>query len=256
MSVRSPGRSTADNRRTTSAARGSAPRAWAQPGPAPSLRASTRYWWKPFSPTVTRCSAPPGAGKAGLFGCAITQAAFTASGWCWWSHPVPRRPPPWPSAAATKVSVPRGRKPGVGQVPDGHGHGGHVVQHVQGAAAPHLAVDQVTTERVARPADGVGSDDVGRGVVEQGGCGRVGPLDAGHEGDPSRRRLEALDLDSRSLQDRRHHGGVAHFLPGLETAVVDARVAYEGLQHLGCLVTPPRWVHPRPAYVATRGASA
>ena len=47
------------------------------------------------------------------------------------------------------------------QLPERHRHRRRDAQHVDGAAAPHLAVDQLAAERVARPPVGVDGHDVG-----------------------------------------------------------------------------------------------
>src|SRR5918998_985237 len=47
------------------------------------------------------------------------------------------------------------------QLLGGDGHGGRQVEHVDGPAAPHLAVDQLAPEGVVAPPVGVRRDDVG-----------------------------------------------------------------------------------------------
>ena len=49
----------------------------------------------------------------------------------------------------------------VGELAEGDGHRRRDAEHVDGAAAPHLAVDQLAAERVAGPAVGVHRHDVG-----------------------------------------------------------------------------------------------
>ena len=80
---------------------------------------------------------------------------------------------------------------GGGQPPDGHSHRRGEVQHVDGAAAPHLAVDQLAPEGIVAPARRVGRHDVGVAHQQQGGC--VGPptLEAGDPACAGRRPLGA-----------------------------------------------------------------
>ena len=66
---------------------------------------------------------------------------------------------------AEEHEVAAGAEPGAGQMAEGHCHRRGEVQHVDGAAAPDLAVDQLAAERVVPPVVGVGGDDVG--VPEQ-----------------------------------------------------------------------------------------
>ena len=106
------------------------------------------------------------------------------------------------------------------------------VEHVDRAAAPHLAVDQLAAERVVPPAGGVDGHDVG--VAHQAQRRRIG-IGAGNAGDErgaARRRLPPLDVDAVALDVGLQHVGVACLESGLGGALVDALVADQRLQQL------------------------
>ena len=89
------------------------------------------------------------------------------------------------------------------------------VEHVDRAAAPHLAVDQLAAERVVPPAGGVDRHDVGVTHQAQRGRRRIGTRDAGDERSTARRRLPALDVDAGALDVGLQHVGVAGLEPRL-----------------------------------------
>ena len=60
-----------------------------------------------------------------------------------------------------------GTKAAAGEASEGDGHGSGEVQHVDGAPAPDLTVDELTAERVAAPCGGVHRHDVGVAEVAQ-----------------------------------------------------------------------------------------
>jgi hypothetical protein len=123
----------------------------------------------------------------------------------------------------------------VGQPAGGHRHRGGQVEHVDGAAAPHLAVDQLAAERVAPPTVRTGRHHVG--VAHEQQARRVGspPLDAGHEAAAAGRRLEALDIDPRPVEVSCQQVRAPDLAARSAGAVVDARVPDEVLQQVGDL---------------------
>ena len=112
------------------------------------------------------------------------------------------------------------------------GHRRREVQHVDRAAAPHLAVDQLAAERVVPPSVNRDGDDVGVTHQTQRRGGRVRSRDPRDERGPARRRLEALDLDPGRRHDLLDDVDVADLLARLGRAVVHALVADQLLQQL------------------------
>jgi len=114
-----------------------------------------------------------------------------------------------------------------------HRHGRREVQHVDRAAAPHLAVDELAAVGITAPAVGVGGDDVGVTHEHERRGLRVGALDAGDEAGPSRQWLVALDVEPRSLEVGLENVDAARLVSGRVGAVVDAAVADQLLEQLG-----------------------
>ena len=112
--------------------------------------------------------------------------------------------------------------------------GGGEVQHVDRAAAPDLAVDQLAAERVARPGLGIDGHDVGVAHQAEGRGLRVGALDAGHQAGAARRVLRRvhLEVQSAALEVAAQGVAVAHLLARQDGAVVHAPVADHLLQEL------------------------
>ena len=131
--------------------------------------------------------------------------------------------------------MPSGRNPVGGQAAGGDGHRRGEVEHVDGAAPPDLAVDQLAAERVAPPPVGGDRHDVGVAHEQQGR--RVGPppLDPGHQAGSARGRLEALDVQARAVEVACQQVRAADLATRRARAVVDARVADEVLQQVGDL---------------------
>ena len=122
--------------------------------------------------------------------------------------------------------------PAPGQVPEGDGHRRGDVEHVDRAAAPHLAVDQLAAERVAGPPVGIGGDDVRVAhQAERRGRG-IAALDAGHDRPTAGTGVEPLDPVPRAGQLVGQQIGAADLLPGIRRTVVDAPVADQRLQQL------------------------
>ena len=94
--------------------------------------------------------------------------------------------------------MPSGVKPAVGEAPERDGHRRGEVEHVDRAAAPHLAVDDLAAERVALPAVGVHRHDVG--VAHQQQRRRVGSVPSMRATRLSRPglRLVALEVEPAS----------------------------------------------------------
>ena len=130
--------------------------------------------------------------------------------------------------------MPRGRQPAPGQRLERDGLGGGEVQHVDRAAAPHLAVHQLAAEGIARPVLGRHGHDVGVAHQAQRRRRRVGALDAGDEAGAAGRPVGLVDLDveAAALQVGAQHVAGAHLLAGGDGAVVHALVADELLQQL------------------------
>ena len=131
--------------------------------------------------------------------------------------------------------MPVGPEPAGGEGPHGDRHRGGEVEHVDGAPAPDLAVDQLAAERVAPPPVRVDGHDVGVAHQEQRRRVGVAALDAGDEAGPTRRRLVALDVQTRAVEVTCQQVRAADLAPRFARAVVDARVADEVLQQVGDL---------------------
>jgi hypothetical protein len=122
------------------------------------------------------------------------------------------------------IDEPTGRPALREEVPEGHRHRGGEVEHVDGASAPDLAVDELGTKGVPAPALGADRHHVGVGQVHQ--HRRVGPrrLDAGDQRDPAGGGLVALHVGPGPFQQRAEDIGVALLLTGGLGAVVHAGV--------------------------------
>ena len=118
---------------------------------------------------------------------------------------------------------------------EGDRHRRREVEHVDRAAAPHLAVDQLAAERVVAPAVRADGHDVGVAHQAQRRRRRVGALDPRHHRRPPGARLVAGDVESGPLEERLQHVGVARLEARVGAAVVDAFVADQRLQQLGRL---------------------
>ena len=94
----------------------------------------------------------------------------------------------------------------------GHRHRRGEVEHVDGAAAPHLAVDQLATERIVLPSRRVGGHDVGVTHQEQRRRVGIGALDARHEARSTRRGFVALDVEAAAFEVRMQHVCAPHLL--------------------------------------------
>ena len=129
-----------------------------------------------------------------------------------------------------------GAEPAAGEVLRGHGHRRREVEHVDGAAAPHLAVDELAAERVVAPSIRVRGHDVRVTHQQQRRRVGIGALDARDEAGATGRRLVALEGEARTFEVRREQVRAAHLLPRLPRAVVHARVADEVLQEVGDLL--------------------
>ena len=119
------------------------------------------------------------------------------------------------------------------QLAERHRHRRRDVEHVDGAAAPHLAVDQLAGEWVAGPPIGVHRHDVGVAHQAQRRCRGVAALDAGDDRGPAGPAVESLHVEPGALEVRLQQVGVAHLVAGVGGAVVDALVADQLLQELG-----------------------
>ena len=121
------------------------------------------------------------------------------------------------------------------QVLERHRHRRGEVQHVDRAAAPHLAVDELAAERVAPPAVGVDRHDVGVTHEHQRGRGGIGALDARHQAGPPGHGLVALDVEPGVTEVRLQRVDAAGLAARRRGAVVDAGVADELLEQVGDL---------------------
>ena len=120
-----------------------------------------------------------------------------------------------------------------GQLAERHGLRRGDVEHVDRAAAPHLAVDQFTAERILRPAVGVHRDDVGVAHQAQRRRRRIAALDARHHRRAAGSRGEVLDRHAGAFEVLLEQLGVAYLTAGVGGAVVDALVADQRLEQLG-----------------------
>ena len=81
-----------------------------------------------------------------------------------------------------------------GEAPESDGHGGGDVQHVDGAPAPDLPVDELAAERVAAPGVRVHRHDVGVAEVAERRRAGVASFDPRHERGAAGERLIALKV--------------------------------------------------------------
>ena len=108
------------------------------------------------------------------------------------------------------------------------------VEHVDGAASPHLGpvgtVDDLAPERVLAPTGCVDRDDICVSHEAQARSGGVRSCDPSDDRHPTGRRFVALDLHAGTLDHLLEHVGVAHLLARGFGAVVHAAVADEDLE--------------------------
>jgi hypothetical protein len=83
-----------------------------------------------------------------------------------------------------------------GEAVEGHRHRRRDVEHVDGTAAPHLALDELAAEGVARPRVGIRRHDIGVTEPAERRRRRVGALDAADQRGPAWRRLVHLEVDA------------------------------------------------------------
>src|SRR5438445_5071734 len=111
---------------------------------------------------------------------------------------------------------------------------GGEIQHVDCPAPPHLAVDELPPERIARPVRRRHGHDVGVAHETQSRRGGVGALDAGDETDAAGRAVGFVDVDveAAALEVGPQQIAVALLLARGDGAVVHALVADQLLQEL------------------------
>ena len=112
-------------------------------------------------------------------------------------------------------------------------HGGSEVEHVDGSATPHLAVDDLAPERVVAPAVLGDGHDVGVAHQQERRGGRVGALDSGDQVCPAGDGLEALEVEPGAFEVGGEDIGARRLAARLLGAVVHASIADELLQELG-----------------------
>ena len=113
-----------------------------------------------------------------------------------------------------------------------HSHRGREVEHVDGASAPHFAVDQFAAEGVVPPPFRMNGDDVGMSHQAQGRGSGVRARDSRHHRCPLVHRLEAFDVDAWPGDDLLEDVDVARFVPRVDRPVVDALVADQRLEQI------------------------
>ena len=151
-------------------------------------------------------------------------------------HPLGTPPPARLLVGDTEVDQRALRTKAVpGEVLERGGHRRRDVQHVDGAAAPDLAVDDLAAERVARPGVAVDRHDVGVAHEAQRRRVGIGAVDAGDERPPTRTGLEPLHGEAGAFEVRLQQVGVAGLAARVGRAIVDALVADERLQEFGRL---------------------
>ena len=116
-------------------------------------------------------------------------------------------------------------KAGASKVLERGGHRRRDVEHVDRAAAPDLAVDDLAAERVARPGAAVDWYDIGVAHQAQRRRVGVGAVDPGDERPSARPRLETLHGEARAFEVRLQQIGVAGLASRVGRSVVDALVA-------------------------------
>ena len=116
---------------------------------------------------------------------------------------------------------------------DGHRRGD--VEHVDGAAPPYLAVDELAGERIVLPARTRDGHDIGVAHEVKARRVLVGPLDAHDEAASPRRRLVPLHLDARCREIGRKEVRAPYLVTGGWRAVVHALIADELLEEIGGL---------------------
>ena len=112
------------------------------------------------------------------------------------------------------------------------------VEHVEGAAPPHLAVHELASEGIARPVLGGHRHHVGVPHEAEGGRSGIRALDARDQALAPGSALGLVDLDVEPAlaEVGSDEIAVAHLLAGFHGAVVHARVADHLLQELHRLV--------------------
>ena len=145
-----------------------------------------------------------------------------------------------------------GPKPGGGEVAGGDGHGCRQVEHVDGAAAPNLAVDELAAEGILAPVLRCHRDDVGVAHQAHRRGFRVPAFDAGDQRGALGERLVALEVEAAAGEVGPQHVDAALFMARRRRPVVDALVADELLQQLGDL-TYQRFRHPPARYPPSSG---
>ena len=131
---------------------------------------------------------------------------------------------------------PPGPEAARGQPLRGDRHRRGEVQHVDGAAPPHLAVDELAAEGIVLPPVGVHGDHVGVAHQEHRGRVGVGAFDARDEARSSRRGFEPLTIEPAPFEVGLEQIRAAHLVARGVGAVVHARVSDEVLQKIGHLV--------------------
>ena len=99
------------------------------------------------------------------------------------------------------------------------------VEHVDRAASPHVAVDDLARKRVALPTIRVDRHDIGMAHQQQRRRVRVAALDARDEVLAAGLRGKALELETGVAEVLREHVRAAALEARLGRSVVDARVA-------------------------------
>ena len=185
----------------------------------------------PFSAVVAPITGPDGVAVTVPPASVRATSAASSSGRRARMSTTPWSPPVSSSATAANTSVPRSRRRRGGDAGEGQGHRRGLVEHVDRAAAPHLAVDDLAAERVAGPLVGVDRDDVGvaRAAAASARSGRC-PSDAAIERGALGQADRMAPLDERRRQHAGQHVGVAPF-----AAAVRA----------GRSLTQPLWRRPR-----------
>ena len=130
--------------------------------------------------------------------------------------------------------MPLGLKPAVGEAPERDRHRRGEVEHVDRAAAPHEAVDDLGAERVARPAVGVHGHDVGVAHEQQARRVRVGALDPRDQARAPGLRLVALDVEAGAAEVLREQVDAADLVARRERAVVHALRCGSGPAGVSC----------------------
>ena len=119
------------------------------------------------------------------------------------------------------------------EVLEGNRHRRCGVEHVDRAAPPDHAVDELAAEGIPLPSVRIHRHHVDVAHQAQTGRARVAAFDPCDQAGATGKRLEALEVEAIAFQVGREQIGVLDLLAGLLGALIDASITDEVLEQLG-----------------------